>query len=119
MDAPQLNLAHELLHLTRVLEAARLLVDQLGYEAFVNECDRLALPAATSAVLVLLDCRMRLLRQVLAGEASPRVLCAAHNADSAPGVVLAWDATRELRHAEAELERARARQAAQHVVEGS
>jgi len=119
MNSHRLSLAHEIAHLARVVEGARLLADQLACDAAVDEHDRAVLPAAFSAVLVLVDCRLRLLRQLLVGELPPRVLCAPHNAvgdDDASGLIVYWDVERELRHAQAELERAR--HAAQRFKEG-
>jgi len=119
MNTHRLSLAHEIAHLARVVDGARLLADQLACDAAIDEHDQAVLPAAVSAVLILVDCRLRLLRQLLVGELPPRVLCAPHNAvgeDDASGLILCWDAERELRHAQAELERAG--HAAQRVTEG-
>jgi hypothetical protein len=73
------SLSAEVYELEGVTLAARLLVDLLKNEQWGEEADVRRIPRAASAVLTLLECRMRQVARVLRRTADPESVLADHN----------------------------------------
>ena len=78
------SLGNELDAVREAVRAARMLADLVRHgEPPDEECERLA-PHACSAVLALVECRLRLVVQTITGQAPASGLVTAHNRVSAP-----------------------------------
>jgi hypothetical protein len=79
MPSRAVSLSAEILELEGVVTAAKLLVDLLRYDQWGEEGDVRRIPRATSAVLAMLECRMKQTARALRGEANPDTILAQHN----------------------------------------
>lgn len=80
------SLAYELATLESAVEGARMLVDLVGHDQAQDDHDAMVAPWAASAVLTLVNLRLRDLGRVTRGELDADQLRAAHNETDEPNV---------------------------------
>jgi hypothetical protein len=73
------SISFELDEVEAAVQAARLAVDLLRFDAAVTEEDAEGVPCAVSGVLALVGCRLRDVSRVIRGSAPPRSIVAPHN----------------------------------------
>ena len=79
MPKQKLSLRYELATLRDAIEAARVLTTQLGDMQFANVADEKRAPHGVSAILILVEDRIKNIARAMGGQVDPSFLIARHN----------------------------------------